>query len=71
MNSRQNCSLGEFARALSDNRELYIEQSACTKAGVVPRIHPWRTGPSCQTKAAKRSYQNLSNQGEPSNDEHA
>lgn len=49
--SRAACTLTEAQRALSDNRELYFEQSAMTRNGIVPRISPWRTSPACQRAA--------------------
>jgi len=67
--SRATCTPSEAARALSDNRELYFEQSAATRNGYVPRISPWRTAPACQVVAIESHP--LHQQGESSSDARA
>lgn len=67
--SRAACTPSEAARALSDNRALYFEQSAATRNGYVPHISPWRAAPACQVVAIESHP--LHQQGETNNDEHA
>lgn len=66
--SRAACTLTEAARALSDNRALYFEQSAATRNGIVPRLSPWRTERACVLVAVET---HPLNHGETNHDEHA